>query len=50
MTGYLKETIDFDSIQKDLDSAKALKEADRTMQAKEVLKDMAKKLQKEGEK
>ena len=41
MTGYIKTTIDFDSLQKDLD------EASRQDAAKKVLKSMSEKLEKE---
>jgi len=50
MAGYLKSTINFDELQKDIDAAKALSEANRIDAAKLVLADMAKKLKEESEK
>ena len=48
MAGYIKTSIDFDQIQKDIDAAKALENAGRTDDAKRVLLDAAEKMKKEA--
>ena len=48
MTGYISTKIDFDALQKDLNSAIALDTAGRTDTAKEILMSMKTKLEEES--